>query len=443
MRIPSWHPRSHLLAIITSLQVLWLLAIWITGASDNFKKLAILLFYSIVCGIVVSLAPSDLIFRIRQFTRFLIDNEKAYFLILSTFVLGVGTFYAMYQEVQSLVAEISVFKASQIVAREGIEAFFLQYNRVPWLGIQHPPLIPLIYGIIMHFMGEELFVLRLVTVFFSIGTILVVYGLGKVLYTREIGFLASLFFLTFPYFFRVGAAASNDMQVTFFFSLSLLLTLQLQKTASYRLASGTGALIGVGLLSKYTMVFIYPAIGGIFFIFGGLNKFKIHMGLLSLISVSILSIWGILAYHLGVFEIQRENLTYFAGSVSLTPWGKMMLLEFISTRLPSALGPYTLPMLVMGGVYLLQRRDRAEKIIMIWITSVFLALFLTLPDARYCMPAFPALAIVMAHGLHRVSQNVEQVILLLLANCGGALYLFADWKRVSYLFIGDYISKMP
>lgn len=443
MKIFDWHLRSHLLAVITSLQVLWLLTIWITGASDNFKKLFILLLYSIVCGIVVSLIPTNLIFRIRQGIRFLVDNEKTYFLILSITILGIGTFYAIYQEVESLVAETSVFKASQIVTREGIGAFFLQYNQVPWLGIQHPPLVPLTYGIVMHFLGEEIFVLRLVTLIFAIGTILVVYRLGKELYNREIGFLASIFFLSFPYFFRVGAAASNDMQVTFFFSLSLLLILQLQKTSSYQLASVTGALIGIGLLSKYTMILIYPAIGCIFFVLGNLNKLKIYLGLLSLVSLSILSIWGIFAYHLGIFEIQRENLTYFAGGVSMTSWGKMMLLELLFTRLPSALGPYTLPMLFMGGVYLLQRREQADKIIMMWAVFVLLSLFLTLPDARYCMPAFPALAIVMAHGLHRVSQNVEQIILLLLTSCGGALYLFADWKRSSFLFIGDYISKMP
>lgn len=443
MRTLRWHFGSHLLEIITALQVFWLLAIWVTGASGNSTKLPILLLYSIVCGIVICLAPPRLIFRIKQFTRFLIDNEKMLFLTLSILVLSVGTFYAMYQEVQSLVAEISVFKASQIVTREGVGAFFLQYSRAPWLGIQHPPLVPLTYGLIMRFLGEEILVLRLVTVIFSTGTIVVVYFLGKELYNREIGFLASMSFLAFPYFFRVGAAASNDMQVTFFFSLSLLLILRLQRKASYRVASATGVLIGIGLLSKYTMVFIYPVIGGIFFIFGSLNRLKVHMGLLTLMSVSILSMWGLLAYHLGVFEIQRESLTYFAGSVSLTSWGKVMLLELLSTRLPSALGPYTLPMLVLGGVCLLQRREQADKIIMTWITSVFLAVFLTLPDARYCMPAFPALAIVIAHGLYRVPQNVEKILLLLLASCGGALYLFADWKRMSYLFIGDYISKMP
>lgn len=431
------------LVAIVSTQVIWLSAIWLTGASDSFGKLLILLIYSIVGGTTVIFIPNNLVLKIRRIMRFLIENEKIYLLILATAVLGIGALYAVYQEVESLVAELSVFKASQVIVKEGVGSFFLQYSQIPWLGIQHPPLVPLTYGLVMCLLGEKILVLRLVTLVFATGTILVVYCLGRKLYDREIGFWASLFFLTFPYFFRIGSAASNDMQVTFFFSLTLLAVLHMQDSANYRLALTSGVFMGIGLLSKYTMALIYPTIGAISLILGSLKRLRIHLALLTLVSLGILAIWGGVAYQLGIWEIQQKNLSYFAGGVSMTPWGKMMLLELLLTRLPSALGPYTLPMLFIGGIYLLQRRELADMIVLVWIATVLLVLFLTLPDARYCMPAFPALAIVMAHGLRRVSQNAEQIGLLLLVSCAGALYLFVDWKRSSYLFIGDYISTMP
>jgi len=66
---------------------------------------------------------------------------------------------------------------------------------------------------------------------------------------------------------------------------------------------------------------------------------------------------------------------------------------------------------------------------------VFFPVILTLPIARYFMPAFPALAIVMVHGLRRIPQATERVVVLALFYCGGALYLFAYWHRAAFLFL--------
>jgi hypothetical protein len=98
----------------------------------------------------------------------------------------------------------------------------------------------------------------------------------------------------------------------------------------------------------------------------------------------------------------------------------------------------------LGGVRLLFRwQDPDSGFLFVWVAVVFGAFALTLPDARYCMPAFPALAIIMGYGLAENFRMRERVLWLMVANCAGALYLFVDWQRASYLFIDDYINQMP
>ena len=71
-------------------------------------------------------------------------------------------------------------------------------------------------------------------------------------------------------------------------------------------------------------------------------------------------------------------------------------MEFITTRLPSALGVYSLPVLTVGGVLVtIRSKDPIDRFVVVWAVFVFGAFSVTLPDALYCMPAFPALALIV------------------------------------------------
>ncbi|HSJ86015.1 MAG TPA: hypothetical protein VK909_02320, partial [Anaerolineales bacterium] len=110
-------------------------------------------------------------------------------------------------------------------------------------------------------------------------------------------------------------------------------------------------------------------------------------------------------------------------------------LETLFTRLPSSLGVYHAPLILFGVLYLLKRRNPADWMLLLWIGAITLFLFLTLPDHRYFLPIFPALAMVVAHTLLRFPENAERAILLSLLFGAGNLYLFADWVRESHIFL--------
>jgi hypothetical protein len=105
-------------------------------------------------------------------------------------------------------------------------------------------------------------------------------------------------------------------------------------------------------------------------------------------------------------------------------------------ELPSALGLHNIPILVLGVVHLVQRRSRSDLRVLLWTAAVFVPLFVTLPAPRYFMPAFPALAILMACALRRLPGATERAVPLALFYWGEALYLYLVLDQDARLFRG-------
>jgi hypothetical protein len=92
-------------------------------------------------------------------------------------------------------------------------------------------------------------------------------------------------------------------------------------------------------------------------------------------------------------------------------------------------------LIFLGLLYLLKKQKPGDWMILLWIGTVSLSLFLTLPDHRYFLPIFPAIAIVIAHVLLRFPDYAERAVVLALLFGAGNLLLFANWVRESHLFI--------
>jgi len=71
---------------------------------------------------------------------------------------------------------------------------------------------------------------------------------------------------------------------------------------------------------------------------------------------------------------------------------------------------------------------------MVWIVAISAILLLTIPDHRYFMVVFPALAIMMSTWMKSNPLHGERVVGLTLLYWIAALYLFIDWSRVGPLF---------
>jgi hypothetical protein len=132
-----------------------------------------------------------------------------------------------------------------------------------------------------------------------------------------------------------------------------------------------------------------------------------------------------------------EEIAISPGYFLTSEWGRGFLLNSLTTRLPSGLGAYTLPLILLGLLLLIRQRTNSDLFVLMWIGVVTILLILTLPDHRYFMVIFPALAMASARWTEsQPVMDVGRVTLLLLIYQIGSLYIFIDWNRASELFIG-------
>jgi 4-amino-4-deoxy-L-arabinose transferase-like glycosyltransferase len=448
---------------MAALQLFWLALIVVTGASTKYNTLLVVAVISVSATVLVIFLPTSAIEKIHHLKDWLFRSEKRSLLFLCIAALLIGILYAASQNPGD--DEKSSLTAANIIATEGLSSAYTAYGRVGWLGQQHPPLFPILFSLTLKLPGPDLFIMRLVSVFFLAGTLVVTYFLGRELYSREIGYLAALLLLSFPLVIRMSATAMMDIPLAFFFGLALLMLIRLSKNPSYGRACIAGLVIAIGLLTKYIMVFIFVVVFFYFICFKSFRKITVHLLLVAAVSMSVFAIWLLYANHLGVLSRQFQKITNFVGTYHLVrnlgesvqetpPVGPVvdeapgtdprdilqngifrLGLETLFTRLPSALGVYHAPLILFGLLYLLKRRESADWMLLLWIGAISGFLFLTLPDHRYFLPIFPALAIVVAQTLLRFPEYAERAVLLSLLLGVGNLYMFANWTRESHIFL--------
>ena len=417
------------LILMAALQVLWLVLIWWSGAAPHPEKLLPVLLYSVTAALVIDSLPRAALDSLKGMRRILTQSESRLWGFIAILFLGVGGFYAYC--FSGWPDEPYVFAAARIVAEQGIGPFFHNYAQIPWLGSQHPPLVVLLYGFVLHLYGIELIIIRLVSVTFALVTLGLTYRIGSELSTRTIGMVAAVWLLCMPFFFRLAPAALTDMPVTCCFVLAVFLTLRLLKYPSVWLATLVGVTIGVGLLCKYTMVFVYPVILLAWTRSDRVRSLLPAFVVIFLVSSVIFSLWLGYAIHEGIFASQQSVLSSTALNVTATASGKWLLLGVLAFRLPSGIGIANLPILAIGVWQMLRRRQWSDYFLGGWILVVTVPLLLTLPGPRYFFPVFPALAVVMAYGLRQVEGDAERVLLLALLFAGASLYLFVDWPHAA------------
>ncbi|KAA3657305.1 MAG: phospholipid carrier-dependent glycosyltransferase [Chloroflexi bacterium] len=416
------------------LQTIWLAAIWVSGAAGNAHKLPRLILFTMITGTTVAWMPDLSQSRfIKSITTFF-SNDRYTLLLIISIVLIAGTVYASEQRIWGYDEEGN-YAAAELVATEGASALFQNYGEMGWLGKQHPPLSPILYGFTLRIFGVGLFQARLLTLFFMIGTGMLTYLIGRELYSRQTGLIAVFILFSFPLFFRLGTVAMVEVPLTFFFSLAIYLTLRLMRSMDGRLVVALGLAVGAGMLTKYTMVFVLPIIAYLVMTKCSFKQAVKLFAVLGVTAVTGLTIWLLFAKQTDFLVMQLETIWSYALLVTTNEYGRMVLFETVTNRLPTSLGVYNLPIIAFGMILIVRRRQPKDWYTLMWIALVWIPLILTLPDHRYFMSTFPALAIVAAEGLKKIPALNKKAVLLSLLYCAGSLYLFVDWSRATWMFV--------
>jgi hypothetical protein len=326
-----------------------------------------------------------------------------------------------------------VMSAVDVFLSGGPSELLARYGENPWLGPQHPPLVPLLYGGVAEIVGPRLKLLRVVNLAFGCGAVVIAFLLLEQLYERATAFVASLVLLASPLFVRIASAATNDMPLTFFFLLALLVALRLERSGRESLAVALGLVIGTGLLVKYTMLLVFPALLALGLAFGRMSLVRRHAPVVLAISFAMLLVWLEHAYALGILADQRSRMARLATVTVRSPgWA----LDAVLTKMPAALGVYVVPWIGLGAAGLLRERRVEDAFVLAWIALVSIPLLLTLPDNRYFLPVFPAFALLAARGLLREPAWTVPALVLAWLLCALTLVFYAsiDLSQKVFLF---------
>ncbi len=424
-----WLTARRLLLAMTGLQLLWLAGVWLTGATVRLDKLAALALCTVATGTAV--------LRLSGAT-WLQSNEmkggRWFWWGGTAVILTIGLWYAAQQRVWSFDEE-GMFAAAQVVVAGGAGELFNDYVGRSWLGKQHPPLGPLLFGGALAFGGDSLFVARLLTLAFALGLGGLTFVLGRELFDETTGRVAALLLFTFPLIFRLGTAAMVEVPLTFLATLAVWLVIRRAKRPQRWHWPAVALIFAAGMMLKYTMLFVLPVLLALVAFTSSWRRLvRFALALAGAGLVGFAAGWALWARSL-VLQAQWQTIAAYAGLVMTDVYGRQLLLETMSNRLPSALGVYHLPLLA-AGVWLAWRRQmRADRFLLAWVAVIWLPLMLTLPDHRYFMMTFPALSVLAANGLQKIPNAVRPALLLAWLNLAGALYLFVDWSRAALLFI--------
>jgi 4-amino-4-deoxy-L-arabinose transferase-like glycosyltransferase len=413
-------------------QVTWLVVRWLLMRDPDWSQLPVLIAFVIGVVLMAVLVPPGLLVRHQHLRGALLRNERVLVLGLIAVVLVAGGAHASLRRFHG--DEPPSFSAATVVATDGIRDFFRKYGEISWLGKQHPPLMSLVYGVAMRILGIELWVARSITLAFTAATIVVTYALGAEMYDRSTGLTAAQLMLSLPYCLHMGSMANNDMPVTFFFTLAMLLLVRLIRRPTYRLAVVTGTVMGAGMLTKYTMLLVYGAVPLIAVILKApVRKLLPYLAVALLLSAAILSVWLAYGYETGVLSKHIATVAKYVGVSSATEGGPLAAerrwkmhrrIEVMFARLPSAVGAFSVPILLASAWQLVRRRKQSDLLALAWVAAVSLPIVTLLPDSRYFLPAFPALALVMASGLQSQLGTAERPTFLALCCGAQALYLY-------------------
>ena len=451
------------LFVMTAFQLLWLAGIWITRATENWQKLALV-------GVIAALAYlATFVFRESFFERignrinWLAENQTAFLILLAVVVAVIGVAYASVQRVWPF-DEVENFYASNIIASQGYKEFFAQYALENYLSNRHPPLIFMINGLAVSIFGSHLIVIRIVSLVFGYGMLVASYFLASSLYGKRTGVLTVLILLCFPLIIRESTAGLLDVQATMFFTLTLLLALKLVEKPLWTVGLALGLCLGLGLVAKYMVMFVIPVLLVFFVIRRNYRATAIPVFLSFLLAGVIFLAWTWYGSTIGVrvpsvagfspsdlFAVKAipadvlaedgdvvDEISVGLGYFLTSEWGRSFLLNALTTKLPSGLGAYAIPLILIGLFVMLRQKTSSDLFVALWIGIVSILLILTLPDHRYFMVIFPALAMLGARwGELLPAKDMGRMAWLLLIFQIGALYIFVDWSRESELFTGS------
>lgn len=308
-------------------------------------------------------------------------------------VVGLATALRMWQLTRyGFRGDESVYagQAAVIAGDQSLHRYFLLVSR----GNSNFMLFQAFLSVLYRWFGVSDTAARLAAASFSTLTVLVTYGIGRILYgSRRVGMLAALLLAASSYAILLGRLALLDPAMSLLFALSLLLLVVWVRRGSWWGFYGFAALAALTVEAKVTGVLVL-VVGALFLLFSGEGR-RLTFGRVVLASV----IFGVV-FIPALLQMFGPN-TAFTDLLSSSTKRHSAVPVYYYARLLYRME--SLPMLVLwavGIVVAAVRRARADLLPVIWLLTVLAAhQAYQLKAFNYLLPAIPAACLLAGRAL--------------------------------------------
>jgi outer membrane protein assembly factor BamB len=284
--------------------------------------------------------------------------------------------------------------------------------------IGKPPLLMWLMSIAYQVFGVTNFASRIWTAGFGALSLVLVFYLGKKLYSRPVGFMSAIVLGTFLTYNLFARYAMTDVPLTCFVLASIyFFVLSEEKEKPVRYAILSGLFFGLALMTKQIAALLIPLI-----IFTYLVATRKSLRFLFTKTFTLFWGFGLLLFSPWLIYMATRfgkqfwqwyfiyaDVTRSASSIEDHFAGYLFYFSYLADHenwLWIALLPFAAGLCAYGAFV---KRKKQETLVFLWVAIVLLVF--SLAQTRiywYIMPVFPAFAIAIASLLYQLAEKVSQ-----------------------------------
>jgi len=271
----------------------------------------------------------------------------------------------------------------------------------------YPPLYNLVTTAFFLVGGASVFMGRLVTVVFSVFSMILVYKIAKDLYSTQVALVAAVLFAVMPGIVWLSSLAMIETMLLFALLFSLLLFLRWLQTDRQRDLNLSVAALIVGVAVKYQILVVAPVImaASVLLLHKKVDLKPIHdffhskrivLGVLlaGVLAVLLYAFYasGLLCVWLYAIHVGNESQTIYSTRFFTPIFYLVEMVWPYPDQHP--ISPVLYALGLAGLVLLAYRHKPQDKFLLVWFFAVF-AVFTLIPNKqwRYVTLLFPVLAI--------------------------------------------------
>jgi outer membrane protein assembly factor BamB len=286
-----------------------------------------------------------------------------------------------------------------------------------WVG--KPPLLMWLMSLSFQVFGVTNFAARFWIPVFAALSLMLVFYLGKKLYSLTVGFLSAIVLVTFTTFYTFATHAMTDVPLVFFVLASIyffVLSEDAKKAGGYAVLSGL--FFGLALMTKQTQALLIPLIAIVYLVLTKRNLrclFTKQLGLFFGVAAVVFAPW--LVYMTARFGADFWN-SYFLYSFygrAVSPieghFGSGLYYFNYLVTSETLLWVALLPFAVVGCIYRAVKRSRGDTLILVWM-AIVLAVFTVVQTKiyYYILPAYPAFAIAISSLIYQIANRIQTLL---------------------------------